>query len=86
MKREALLAAGGVAVLFIEALMALVLSWIVKAENCGSGNGWACDETVRNVLRAGLIVVPALYATLYVVAARRERSARGQNRAPRAPN
>jgi len=53
-------------VLVIEGLLAFVLSFMVMAENCSTSDRWQCSETVRDVIRAGLIAVPALYVTFFV--------------------
>jgi TRAP-type C4-dicarboxylate transport system permease large subunit len=58
--------AGFVAVLLIDGLLAFVLSLMVMAEDCATNDRWQCSESVRDLLRAGLIAVPALYVTVFV--------------------
>jgi hypothetical protein len=57
---------GLIFVLFIDGVLAFVLSLMAMAENCTTSPRWQCSETVSDLLRAGLIAVPALYVTLLV--------------------
>jgi hypothetical protein len=69
--------AGLGAVLLVEIVVALVLSFIAMEENCNNGvPRWQCSESLKDLLGSALIVIPLLYVTLFVIVAMRNSVAR----------
>jgi hypothetical protein len=63
-----------VVVLLVDGLIALQYSFVVMSENCGTGDRWQCDETIRGGMIVALVAIPALYVALLLLAALKARN------------